>query len=511
MTKKIFTFLTLISLSVFLSAQTLEDKLVNRLRKYAIVYTCSDYDCETVPSSNGQKILAARLAEELISFGIPKEDVTVDDHSYVYATIKGNVKIAPTIFLSAHLDTTPDADFNTKAPIIHVYDYKGGDIVINKELGIVLTEEGNEFLHDAIGGKVITSNGETLLGGDDKAGMAIVMTLAETFAKNPNLPHGDIRIVFTPDEEIGNSTSLLTKENIKADFGLVLDSHGFGRIVVENFNATDVSFYARGDSEAPGTSMIPTPHRIVSDFIANFPKEMAAYNRSGMDGYVDHHSFRSADDKGGVLARGRLRSFYLDEMAGFKDLVKQWADKTAQDVIAAYDEARKKNPALKEVKYITVINGQASGTYSDADPVIVFTMKDSYFNAKEILKKYPTNYNLIVQAYEKAGVKMYPVSSRAGSDACDITYMGIPTYNIFTGSHNEHSRDEWVSSKQMVASYNVTYDYVIAMGQQDRTKMLQEGQEHGEVINPVPTISTPAFNEVYQQVLDKYALAFSNL
>ena len=508
MTRKLLTFLTLISLSVFLSAQTLEDKLVNRLKRYALEYTCSSYDGEGVPSTCGQTVLAKKLKQELRDMGI--EDAEVDDHSYVYATIKGNVKNAPAVFLSAHLDTTPDAEFNTKEPMIHVYNYNGGDLVINRELGLILTEENTEFLSEAKGGKIITSNGETLLGGDDKAGMAIVMTLAETFAKNPNLPHGDIRIIFTPDEEIGNSTSYLSKENIKADFGLVLDSHGFGRIVVENFNATDFSLYVKGVSGFPGRNPLPTPLDIILDFASNFPQEKAAYKSSGMEGYISLHSVKNIDD--GIMARGRLRSFDLAEMAEYKKLVKQLAYKTAQKAQNDYTKAKEKNPDyknIKDLKYITVINGVESEAYSDKDPVVILTMKDSYFNAKEVLNKYPTFYKLIEESYAKVGVKMYPESSRGGSDACDITYMGVPTYNIFTGAHNEHRRDEWVSSKQMVASYNVVYEDLIAMGQQDRTKMLQEGQEHGEVINPAQLI-TPNFQDIYQQISDKYATALSN-
>lgn len=507
--KKYFTFLTLLCLSVFTFAQNIEDKLVDRLKEYAEVYTCSSYDSDEFPSTDTQRVLAALLAEELVSFGIPEEDVKVDDNSYVYATIKGNVENAPTVFLSAHLDTTPDAEFNTKAPEVKIHNYNGGNLVINQELGIVLTEQSNEFLHDAIGGKVITSDGETLLGGDDRAGMAIVMTLAETFTKNPNIPHGDIRIIFTPDEEIGNSTKYLTKENIKADFGLVLDSHGFGRIVVENFNAADFSFYAKGISGFPGRNPLPTPLDIVLNFAANFPQEKAAYKSSGMEGYISLHSVKDVDD--GVMVRGRLRSFDLGEMAEYKDLVQQLADKTAQKAINDYITAKEENPDyrdIKDLKYVTVINGVASGTYEKSDPVVILTMNDSYFNAKEILNKYPTNYNLIVKAYEIAGVRMYPESSRGGSDACDITYMGVPTYNIFTGSHNEHSRDEWVSSKQMLSSYNVAYNYLTLMAQQNRKDLLKEKDPEIK-ITPIKALDFFIKN-IYEKISNKYGDTISN-
>ena len=215
--KKLFTFLTLICLTAFVHAQNIEDKLVDRLVEYASIYTQSEYDVDEVPSSQCQFGLALVLADELKSLGA--QDVKVDEHSYVYATIKGNVENAPTLFLSAHLDTSPDLDLQGKTPVPVVHEYNGGDLQIRE--GLVLTPEKNEFLADAAGGKVITSDGNTLLGGDDKAGMSVVMTIAETLLTNPSIQHGDVRIIFTPDEEIGNSTKYLTKKSIAADFGLV--------------------------------------------------------------------------------------------------------------------------------------------------------------------------------------------------------------------------------------------------------------------------------------------------
>lgn len=517
--KKFFAFLTLVCLTAFVYAQSIEDKLVDRLVEYAQIYTQSEYDVDEVPSSQCQFGLALVLADELEMLGA--QDVKIDEHAYVYGTIKGNVENAPTLFLSAHLDTTPDLDLQGKAPKPQVHEYNGGDLIINKELNVVLTTEANKFLADAAGGKVITSDGTTLLGGDDKAGMSVIMTIAETLLKNPSIPHGDIRIVFTPDEEIGNSTSLLTKEKIAADFGLVLDSHGFGRIVVENFNATDFTFSVKGLSGFPGTSKRPTPYRISSNFISNFPKERAAYNSTGMDGYIDHISFKNTSD--GSVVRGRLRSFSLTEMAEFKDLVKKWADETARDAIIAYEKAIQEekeelkklgkledtNLDYKKMQYVTIINGKASGEYSETSPVIIFSLKDSYFNSKNILEKYPTNYQLIEKAYKFAGVKMMPESSRGGSDACDITYMGIPTYNMFAGSHNEHSNDEWVSSKQMLASYNVALNYIQLMAEQDCVTMLKEGNPRYTQV--IPTLDMKRIENIQQKVLDKYGYSFSDI
>ena len=228
-----------------------------------------------------------------------------------------------------------------------------------------------------------------------------------------------------------------------------------------------------------------------------------------MEGYISLHSVKDVDD--GVMVRGRLRSFDLGEMAEYKDLLQKLADKTAQKAINDYITAKEENPEyrdIKDLKYVTVINGVASGTYEKGDPVVILTMNDSYFNAKEILNKYPTNYNLIVKAYEMAGVRMYPESSRGGSDACDITYMGVPTYNIFTGSHNEHSRDEWVSSKQMLSSYNVAYNYLTLMAQQNRKDLLKEKDPEIK-ITPIKALDSFIKN-VYQKMSNKYGNTISN-
>ena len=508
MTKKLFTFLTLICLSVFLSAQSIEDKLVDRLKEYAQINTQSESDVDTVPSTRKQCGLAALLVDELRLMGLPEENMELDasdtGHCIVYATIKGNVKTAPTVFISAHLDTYPLEPMEGH-PVVVIHDYEGGDIVINEEHPeLTLTQDKDEFLKDAVGGKVITSDGNTILGGDDKAGMAVVMTLAETFIQNPSIPHGDIRIIFTPDEEVGNSTTYLTKESIGADFGLVIDSHGFGRLLVGNFNAANFTFDVRGLAGFDAYNGMPSPYRVASNFTANFPKELAAYRTSGLEGYVDHHDLGKVNESANqVVVKGRLRSFTLEELNEYKEMVAAWAKATADDAISDYKKEK------HNMKYITVINGVADGEYNEGDLAIIFTMKDSYYNAKYVLDRYPTNFRLIQNAFNAAGVTMMPEQGRGGSDAGDITYLGIPTYNLFDGSHNEHSKNEWVSSKQMLASYNVAYNYLTAMGGQDKNRMLQEGEELNETITPIKSLDF-LIKSIYKKLTGRYGNSLSN-
>lgn len=485
MIKKYFTFSILFCLSTFVYAQSVEDKLVDRLVEYASIYTQSEYDKEEVPSSQCQFGLALVLADELESLGA--KDVKVDEHSYVYATIKGNVKNAPTLFLSAHLDTSPDLDLQGKAPVPMVHEYNGGNLQVNEKLTLLV--DRNKFLSDAAGGKVITSDGTTLLGGDDKAGMAVIMTIAETLLTNPNIPHGDIRIIFTPDEEIGNSTKYLTKESIAADFGLVLDSHGFGRIVVENFNATDFTFTIKTPSAGhPGYSSNVPPLNIATNFVSQFPEALASYNSSGRDGYLSYYKTKTVSPNEYVVY-GRIRSFELNEMKLYKKMLLSWGQETAKQ----YD-----------LDYITIINGERNGN-SNTIASVTLDMKDSYFNSKEVLKNYPTNFALIEQAYKIAGVKMLAESGRGGSDAGDITYLGIPTYNMFAGSHNEHSNDEWVSSKQMLASYNVTLNYIKLMAEQSREEMLNEGNNQSPVKISADTIVNKInVDKIFKNIDDKY-------
>ncbi len=488
MAKKCFTFSVLFCLSAFIYAQSIEDKLVDRLVEYAQIYTQSEYDVDEVPSSQCQFGLALVLADELENLGA--QNVKVDEHSYVYSTIPGNVKNAPTLFISAHLDTSPDLDLQGRTPKPIVHEYTGGNLKINENL--ILTPEKNKFLADAAGGRVITTDGETLLGGDDKAGMSVVMTLAETLLTNKDIPHGDIRVIFTPDEEIGNSTKYLTKKKIAADFGLVLDSHGFGRIVVENFNATDFTFTIKTPSAGhPGYSSNVPPLNIATNFVSKFPEALASYNSSGKDGYLSYYKTKAVSSNEYVVY-GRIRSFELNEMQLYKKMLLSWAQETAKQY---------------NLDYITVINGKVNGS-SESDASVTLNMKDSYFNSKEVLKNYPTNYSLIEQAYQKAGVQMLAESGRGGSDAGDITYLGIPTYNMFAGSHNEHSADEWVSSKQMLASYNVALNYIKLMGQQDRDAMLKEGNPN--YIPQIPNLDMKRLEKVYDKISVKYGNTFSN-
>ena len=333
-----------------------------------------------------------------------------------------------------------------------------------------------------------------MLGGDDKAGMSVIMTLAETLLKNPSIPHGDIRILFTPDEEIGNSTSLLTKEKIAADFGLVLDSHGFGRIVVENFNATNYTFTVKmPPSGHPGYSKKVSDLRIANDFANRLPEYLAAFNSSGREGYMDYHNMGKNAD-GEEVVSGRLRSFSSNQINIYKNKLRRKAKRTA----------RKYN-----LNYIEIDNGQIVEGENLSAPAVVLKITDSYFNSGNILEKYPTNYKLIENAYKIAGVKIRPESGRGGSDAGDITYMGIPTYNMFAGSHNEHSNDEWVSSRQMLASYNVALNYIKLMAEQNRETMLKEGNPN--YTPEVPTLNMKRFEDVYQRISEQYGNTFSNI
>lgn len=489
--KNFFTFLILICLTTFVAAQNIEDKLVNRLVKYASMNTQSEYDIDRVPSTDNQTVLAEVLKTELISLGA--KGVKIDENSYVYATIPGNVKNAPTLFLSAHLDTSPDLDLQGKAPIPVVHEYNGGDLVINEELNVVLTQEENEFLAAAAGGMVITSDGNTLLGGDDKAGMSVVMTIAETLLTNPSIPHGDIRIIFTPDEEIGNSTKYLTKEKIAADFGIVVDSHGFGRIVVENFNATDYTLTIKTPPAGhPGYSSKVSALRVANNFAGRLPEYLASFNSSGKEGYMDYHNVGKNSD-GEQVVYGRLRSFRTPQINRYKNKLRRKAKRTARK----YD-----------MNYVEIDNGEVVAGKNLSSPAVVVELKDSYFNSKNVLEKYPTNYKLIEQSFKESGIKMRAESGRGGSDAGDITYMGIPAYNIFAGSHNEHSNDEWVSSKQMLASYNVISNYIKLMGQQDRETMLKEGNP--KYTPEVPELDMKHFEKVYQEFVNKYGNSFSN-
>lgn len=408
----------------------LQQALTERVVRYTQINTQSDYNGKTSPTSEGQKTLAKLLAQELKDMGA--SNVLVDENYYVFAEIPATVKYAPVIFLSSHMDTTPDEDLKGKNPKPIIHDYQGGELKISQEYS--LTPSDDAYLASAAGGKVITSDGTTILGGDDKAGIASIMTIAEQLIKNKKIKHGTVKIIFTTDEEIGDGTKHLTKEKIAADYGLVLDGRGFGRLATENFNAADFKIIVKAPPAGhPGAQTLPSATFMKDDILQLFPRDLRPYTTKDTQGYASYYKVEETGTQCTIF--GRIREHDTQAFEHLKDMV---AD------IAAY--------------YTNYINAK----YKEHGDAISISLQinDSYKNSKEILQNYPDNYNLLLAAYQKAGVTPKLEAARGGSDANDITFMGVPAYNLFAGFHNEHSPKEWVSSVHMQGAVNVVLKYI---------------------------------------------------
>ncbi len=424
-------------------AQSLiQDKLVERLARYAAINTQSDYDSQTIPSTPAQKEFAKMLAAELKQAGL--DNVFIDGNSYVHAELPATVKDAPIIFISAHMDTTPDEDLYGKNPKPVIHNYKGGNLKISDEYTLAPEEE--PYLASAAGGKIVTSDGATILGADDKAGIAIAITLAEKFIKDKKARHGKIKFIFTTDEEVGNGTKFLSKELIGADYGIVLDGRGFGRLVTQNFNAADFKIEIKAPPAGhPGAQTLPSAMFIKDDILALFPQDLRPYSTKDTQGYA---SYYKAEDKGNTaIIHGRIREHDKAAFESLKDMVKN---------LTAY--------------YNSYLNGKYKGAHGFT---ITLKMSDSYYNSKEILEKFPHNFNILMAAYKKAGIAPKLEAARGGSDANEITYMGIPSYNLFAGYHNDHSPKEWASSIQMEAALNVVWHYITGWAQETPEEQLK--------------------------------------
>ena len=398
--------------------------------RYAKINTQSEYDAKTSPTSEGQKTFAKLLAQELKDMGA--SDVRVDENYYVFAQIPATVKYAPVILLSSHMDTTPDEDLKGRNPVPVVHNYNGGELKINNDY--TLTPQEDTYLASAAGGKVITSDGATLIGGDDKAGIAAIMSVAEELIKNKKIKHGTVKVIFTTDEEIGDGTKHLTKDKIAADYGLVLDGRGFGRLATENFNAADFRITVKAPPAGhPGAQTLPSAAFMKDDILQLFPRDLRPYTTKDTQGYA---SYYKVEDTGTTCTIfGRIREHDLNAFEHLKDMVSN---------ITAYYDNYIRAKYKEHAQYLS----------------ISLEINDNYRNSKEILKNYPDNYNILLAAYQKAGVTPKLEAARGGSDANEITYMGIPTYNLFAGFHNEHSPKEWVSSVHMQGAFNVVLKYI---------------------------------------------------
>ena len=421
---KYFSVLVLIIISfVTLQAQTKPptESAMSRFLRYVKIDTQSAEDQPAPPSTKKQLDLARLLEKELNALGA--RDVRVSEFGIVYALIPGNLADnakVPTIGFIAHMDTSPAVSGANVNAIIHK-NYQGGDIVLPNDKTQIITVAKNPDLKNRIGDDIITADGTTLLGSDDKSGIAELMTMIDIFKQNPQLKHGNVAIAFTPDEEVGGGIDKFEIEKWGAKFAYTVDGEQLGDISNETWSARTATVTFRGVSTHPGTAkgILVNSMYAAGDFLARFPD--AAKNRpettEGRVGFI--HPYVGTLDIEISTVKILLRDFDIIGLAAQESLVK--------NVIA---ETQKKFPDVK----------------------IEYDSKLGYLNMKEVLKNYPQLTDYAIEAAKRAGVPSELRPIRGGTDGSNLTARGLPTPNLFTGGHNFHGKLEFNSRKGLEKS-----------------------------------------------------------
>jgi tripeptide aminopeptidase len=387
----------------------MNEELLSRFIRYVKINTASDEKSDSSPSTQNQFDLAKVLVDELRSFGLR---ATVDEHCYIYAAIQANTRVnAPVIGFTAHLDTSPEVSgANVKPQIVRNYD--GGDIIINKDLGIIIKESENPDLKRCTGHTLVTSDGTTLLGADDKAGIAAIMTAAKTLVRNSDIPHGEIRIAFTPDEEVARGTDHFDLKAFGADFAYTVDGGFEGEINKETFSADQAIIEVEGRDIHPGAAkdIMVNAVRVISEIASKLPKEMSPEKTEKFQPFIHPVSIEGAVSK--ATLRLILRDFKTEGLISQKEVLE-------------------------------IIIKMAKENYPQAN--ISLNITEQYRNMVNILEKYPVVTDRLVLAVQKTGITPVWKPIRGGTDGSRLTAMGLPTPNIFTGGSNYHSKTEWLS------------------------------------------------------------------
>jgi len=401
------------------------DSLLERFLRYVSVDTESDSNSETCPSTAKQFDLANMLYKELLEMGL--KNVSLDENGYLMATLPSNTtkKISPIGFI-AHMDTSPDMTGKNVKPQI-LEHYAGGDIILNKEQNIVLSPKDFPELNQYIGQKLITTDGTTLLGADDKAGVAEIITAMEYLTKHPEIEHGNIRIGFTPDEEIGRGADKFDVEKFDAEFAYTLDGGEIGELEFENFNAAFAKLSFKGRNVHPGT----------------------AKNQM-------HNSMHIAMEMNQMLPQAE-RPEHTEKYEGFFHLVGMTGEveqSTLTYIIRDHD--REKFELKKQlVRDISQFLNKKYG-----ENTVELQLKDQYYNMREKIEPVMHIIDLAEKAYINAGVKPNIKAIRGGTDGARLSFMGLPTPNIFAGGHNFHGRFEYIPYESMKKATDVIIEIV---------------------------------------------------
>lgn len=395
--------------------QSYKFSCVDRFLKYVTFDTQSNEEATCFPSTSKQLVLSRELVQELQALGI--ENAHLDENGYVLATVPKNTdKNVPVIGFAAHVDTSPAVSGYDVRPVIHK-EYRGGDIILPADTSKVIDAAGNPELKDLIGSDIITSDGTTLLGADDKAGVAEIIDAVAYLIAHPEVKHGEIRLCFTPDEETGRGTEKINIESFGAKYAYTVDGSTRGEIETETFSADAVTIKFKGRNLHPGYAKgkMINSIKIASFFMELLPKDsLSPETTEGRDGYVHCVGIKGTEEE--TILNFIIRDFVDENLVLFEERLKNLAE-------------------------------EAAANYPGS--VMEFSKVEQYRNMKQVLDQHPMVEAYAVEACERLGVKPIRSSIRGGTDGSKLSFMGIPTPNLFAGGHNFHSLTEWVGVEDM--------------------------------------------------------------
>ena len=394
--------------------------ITNRFLKYVVIDTTSDPENPAFPSTEKQWNLAKLLEKELIEIGL--EDVELDENCYLMATLPSNIQVqVPTIGFISHIDTSPDfSGINVKPKIIE--NYQGNDIILNETEKIILSSDYFEDLKQYIGQTIITTDGTTLLGADDKAGIAEIVTAMEYLVHHPEIKHGKIRVCFTPDEEVGKGAHLFNVEKFDAEWAYTMDGSQIGELEFENFNAASAKITIKGKSVHPGYAKNKMINSILiaNDFISSLPTNEIPEKTTEYEGFFHLHTIK------GDIEETVLEYIIRDHNFDIFEERKYLLQKIAFDINKKYEN----------------------------DCVFV-DIKNQYFNMKKMIIPVMHIVDIAEEAMIDAGIEPIIKPIRGGTDGSQLSFKGLPCPNIFAGGHNFHGRFEYIPVESMLKATEV--------------------------------------------------------
>ncbi len=390
-------------------------QVAERFMRYVQIDTESDPHSSSFPTTEKQKDLSRLLVSELQQIGIT--DAHLDEYGYVYATIPSNTdKEVPVICFCSHVDTSPDCSGKDVKPLVHA-DYQGQDMVLPDEPSVIIKYNEHPDLQHQLGHDIITASGTTLLGADDKAGVAEIMDAARLLMSHPEIKHGEIKLLFTPDEEVGQGVEYVDLKKLSARFGYTIDGEKAGTIEDETFSADGVRVVIQGISVHPGFAKgkMFSALKVAADIIADLPKDkLSPETTAEKEGFIHPTEMKGGVDKAEI--NFIIRDHNTAKLAEYEDILQR----IIEHVVARYPG----------VSY-------------------TFDVKEQYRNMKEVLDQYPEIMEVGLEAIKRVGLAPERRSIRGGTDGSRLSFMGLPCPNVFAGGHAFHGKMEWISKQDM--------------------------------------------------------------